>query len=147
MCEYNNILICSARSRIGPNGGESHPRPAAFCLLPHVRHPCENTGRLPSLTLQKCFISCLSPLSTSLSRKQRRLFGFHFPFSTELDVLFSVSPLISRTDVENNLRCNFSSGFSNFKVCHLNLETRMYSLPHTRLWPTHRKFIKLKTCC
>lgn len=33
---------------------------AAFCLLPHVRHPCENRPTLlPSPTLQKCFISCL----------------------------------------------------------------------------------------
>lgn len=138
MCGYNNMLICSVGSRAGSDCWEWHCRPAAFCLLPLVRRPCENTGRLSSPTLQKCFISCVLPLSTSLSRKQRQLFSFHFSFSTKWDVLFSTSPLISRTDVENNLGCSFSSGFSNFKVCHLNRETRLCSLPHTLSWLMHR---------
>lgn len=138
MCGYNNMLICSVRGRIGSDCWESHSRSVASCLPSHVRHPCENTGPLSSPTLQKCFISCVLPLSTSLSRKQRQLFSFHFSFSTKRDVLFSIPPLISRIDVENNLGCNFSSGFSNFKVCHLNLETGVCSLAHTLSQLRHR---------
>lgn len=138
MCGCNNMLICSVRGRTGSGCWESHSRSAAFCLPPHVRHPCENTGPLSSPTLQKCFVSCVLPLSTSLSRKQRQLFSFHFSFSTKRDVLFSIPPLISRIDVENNLGCNFSSGFSNFKVCHLNLETGVCSLAHTLSRLMHR---------
>lgn len=71
------------------------------------------------------------------SQAETTFFSFHFSFSTKWDVLFSVSPLISRTDVGNNLGCNFSSGFSNFKVCHLNRETGVCSLAHSLSWLMH----------
>lgn len=104
--------------------------------------PCsEQAHCAPLPDIADVFHQLPVPLSTSLTCKQGPLFSFHFSFSTKLDVLFPISPLISRIDGENKLRCNFSSGFRNFKVCHLDLETETYSLPHSLSQLTHTRVL------